>query len=98
MEACPKNSTNLTGVYKMACNRCVRVDRSALAFRLWGGTEGWGVLLSTASLLLSVMPCNVSRFLGINFMNAYDVYQLTRATTQSDKQIIVQHVCTDESR
>ena len=70
MEACPKNTTNLTGVYKMACNRCVRVDRSALAFG-----RGWGVVLSTASLLLSIMPYNVSRFLGINFMDAYDVYQ-----------------------
>ena len=57
-----------------------------------------GVVLFTASLLLSIMPYNVSRFLGINFMNAYDVYQLTRATTQFDKQIIVQHVCRDESR
>ena len=28
MEACPKNTINLTGVYKMACNRCVRVDRT----------------------------------------------------------------------
>ena len=37
MEACPKNTTNLTGVYKIACNRCVRVDRSALAFGLGGG-------------------------------------------------------------
>ena len=37
MEACPKNTTNLTGVYKMACNRRVRVDRSALAFGLGGG-------------------------------------------------------------
>ena len=34
MEACPKNTTKLTGVYKIACNRCVRVDRSALAFGL----------------------------------------------------------------
>ena len=32
MEACPKNTTNFTGVHKMAHNRCVRVDRSALAF------------------------------------------------------------------
>ena len=55
----------------MACNLCVRVDRSALAF----GLGGWGVVLSTASLLLSIMPYNVSRFLGINFMEAYDVYQ-----------------------
>ena len=82
----------------MARNRCVRVDRSALVFRLWGGTEGWGVVLSTASLLLSIMPYNASQFPGINFLNAYDVYQLTRATTQFDKQIIVQHVCADESR
>ena len=37
MEACPKNTTNLTGVYKMACNRCVRIDRSALAFGLGVG-------------------------------------------------------------
>ena len=36
---------------------------------------GWGVVLSTASLLLSIMPYNVSRFLGINFTDAYDVYQ-----------------------
>ena len=28
-----------------------------------------------ASLLLSIMPYNVSRFLVINFMDAYDVYQ-----------------------
>ena len=70
MEACPKNTTNLTGVYKTTCNRCVRIDRSALAFGL-----RWGVVLSTASLLLSIMPYNVSRFLGINLMNAYDVYQ-----------------------
>ena len=71
MEACLKNTTNLTDVYKMACNWCVRVDRSALAF----GLGGWGIVLSTASLLLSIMPYNVSRFLGINFMDAYDVYQ-----------------------
>ena len=70
MEACPKNTTNLTGVYKMACNRCVHVDRSALAFGLGGG----GVVLSMALLLLSIMPYNVSRFLDINFMDAYDVY------------------------
>ena len=38
MEACPKNNTNLAGVYKMACNRCVRVDRSALAFGFGGRT------------------------------------------------------------
>ena len=49
MEACPKNTTNLTGVYKMACNRCVRVDRSALAFGLGvvgrgGGGGGGGVV------------------------------------------------------
>ena len=37
MEACSKNTTNLTGIYKMACNRCVPVDRSALAFGLVGG-------------------------------------------------------------
>ena len=37
MEACPKNTTNLTRVYKMDCNRCVRVDRSALAFGLGVG-------------------------------------------------------------
>ena len=55
----------------MACIRCVRVDKSALAFGL--GVER--VVLSTASLLLSIMPYNVSRFLGINFMDAYDVYQ-----------------------
>ena len=36
MEACPKNTTNLTGIYKIY---------------------------------------NVSWFLGINFMDAYDVYQ-----------------------
>ena len=73
MEACPKNTTNLLGVYKMACNRCVRVDRSALAFGLWKGCSTLhGV---TASLLLSIMPYDVSRFLGINFMDAYDVYQ-----------------------
>ena len=66
MEACPKNTTNLLGVYKMTCNRCVHVDRSALAFGLGGGR----VVLSTASLLLSFMPYNVSRFLGINFMDA----------------------------
>ena len=41
---------------------------------------------------------NTISVLGINFMNAYAVYQLTRATTQFDKQIIVQHVCTDASR
>ena len=35
--ACLKNTINLTGVYKMACNRCVRVDRSALAFGLGVG-------------------------------------------------------------
>ena len=70
MEACPKNTSNLTGVYKKACNRCVRVDWSALALGL-----GWGVVLSTALLLLSIMPYNVSRFLGINSMDAYDVYQ-----------------------
>ena len=57
----------------MACNRCVRVDRSALAFGLWMGRSTLpGV---TASLLLSIMPYDVSRFLGINFMDAYDVYQ-----------------------
>ena len=37
METCPKNTTNLTGAYKMACNGCVRVDQSALAFRLGMG-------------------------------------------------------------
>ena len=46
MEACPRNTTNLIGVHKMACNRCVRVDQSfdfvsvnlgALAFGLGGG-------------------------------------------------------------
>ena len=37
MEACPKNTTNLTGVYKMACKRCVRVNRSALALGLGVG-------------------------------------------------------------
>ena len=68
MEACPKNTTNLIGVYKMACNQCVCVDWSALAF-------GLGVVLSMASLLLSIMPYSVSRFLGINFMDAYDIYQ-----------------------
>ena len=26
------------------------------------------------SLLLSIVPYNVSRFLGINFMDAYDVF------------------------
>ena len=51
----------------------VRPCRSVcLGFWAWG----WGVVLSTASLLLSVMPYNVSRFLGISFMDAYDVYQL----------------------
>ena len=34
MEACPKNTTNLTGVYKTACNR---VDPSAVAFGLGVG-------------------------------------------------------------
>ena len=37
MEACPKNTTNLTGVYKMTCNWCVHVNRSALAFGLGVG-------------------------------------------------------------
>ena len=37
MEACPKNTTNLTGVYKMAFSRCIRVDRSAFAFGLGDG-------------------------------------------------------------
>ena len=70
MEACPKNTTNLSGVYKMACNRCV------LSIGLpWLLGLGWGVVLSTASLLLSIITYNVSRFLGINFMDAYDVYQ-----------------------
>ena len=36
MEVCPKN-TNLTGVYKTACNRCARVDQSALAVGLGVG-------------------------------------------------------------
>ena len=71
MEACLKNTTNLTGVYKMACNQCAHVGRSCLGFWVWG----WGVVLSTASLPLSNMPYNVSRFLGIIFMDAYDVYQ-----------------------
>ena len=35
----------------------------------------WGVVLSMVSLLLSIMPYNVSRFLSIKFMDAYDVYQ-----------------------
>ena len=29
--------SNLTGIYKMACNRCVHVGRSALAFGPGGG-------------------------------------------------------------
>ena len=37
MEACPKNTTNLIGVYKMECNRCVCVDLYALAFGLGVG-------------------------------------------------------------
>ena len=37
MEAGPKNTTNLTGLFKMACNRCVRVDRSAMALGLGVG-------------------------------------------------------------
>ena len=62
-----KSATNLTDVYKMACNRCVRLA--------WLLGLGWGIVLSTASLLLSIMSYNVSRFLGINFMDAYDGYQ-----------------------
>ena len=51
----------------------VRPCRSVcLGFWVWR----WGVLLSTALLLLSNMSYNVSQFLGIIFMDIYDVYQL----------------------
>ena len=53
----------------------VRPCRSVcLGFGAWGegGAGGGG---AGASLLLSIMPYNVSRFLGINFRDAYDVYQ-----------------------
>ena len=70
MEACPKNTTfgrrlqnGMQPVFP-----CFSV---CLDFWAWG----WGVVLSMVSLLLSIMPYNVSRFLGINFMDAYDVYQ-----------------------
>ena len=54
----------------MACNRCVRVDRSALAFGLWVGRSTLNDVVIAISYAI-----NVSRFLGINFMDAYDVYQ-----------------------
>ena len=60
MEACPKNT--------LTVRQCGSV---CLGFWAWG----WGVVLSMASLLLSIMPYSVSRFLGINFKDAYDVYQ-----------------------
>ena len=41
---------------------------------LWLLGFGWSLVLSTASLPLSIMSYNVSRFLGNNFMDAYDVY------------------------
>ena len=60
MEACPRNTIHLTGVYKMTCNRCFHVDMS-----LYVG------FLSTALLLQSIMPYHVSRVLVvINFMDA----------------------------
>ena len=47
MEACPKTTTNLIGVYKMACNRSVRVDRSVLALGLAVGLSSlYGVVTS----------------------------------------------------
>ena len=68
MEACPKHTTNLTGVYKIACNRYVRVDRSALAF-------GLGVGRSPRRRYCYQLCHTMYLVLGINFMDAYDVYQ-----------------------
>ena len=62
-EAYPNNITNLTGVYKIACNRCVRVDRSALAFGLgvggWGRGQGRGVVLLSIYVIQYI---SVSRY------------------------------------
>ena len=60
MEACPKNTTNLTGFYIMACNRCVHVDRSVLAF-------GLGVRHSTlhcvvTAIIYAIQCISVSRY------------------------------------
>ena len=52
METCPKNTTNLTGAYKKACNQCVHVDRSALDFRL-------GVGRSTLQGLVTAINCAI---------------------------------------
>ena len=60
MEACPKNTTNLTGVYKMAGNRCVRVDRSALGFGLGVGRS---TLHGVVSAIIYAKHCiSVSRY------------------------------------
>ena len=60
MEACPKNTTNLAGVFKMACNRCVRVDRSALAFGLGVGP---GTLHGVFTAINYAIQCiSVSRY------------------------------------
>ena len=55
----------------MARNRCIRVDRSALAFRLGVGRS----TLHGVVTAIIIMPYNVSRFLGINFIDGCDVYQ-----------------------
>ena len=54
----------------MACNRCVRVDRSALAFGLGVGPSTLHGVVTAINYAIQCIS-----FLGINFMDAYDVYQ-----------------------
>ena len=67
MEAYPKTPLIWQAFTKW---HAIRVDRSALAFGLGGGCSTLQGVVTAIS-----MPYNVSRFLGINLMDAYDVYQ-----------------------
>ena len=60
MEACPKSTTYLTGVYKMAYNRCVRVYRSSLVFGLGVGRSPLHSVLTAMNYAIQCI--SVSRY------------------------------------
>ena len=57
MEAYPKNTTNLTSVYKMACNRCICVD--------WSWLLGLGVGRSNLHGVVTAINYAIQCILGV---------------------------------
>ena len=95
MEACPQNTINLTAVYKMICNRWVRVDRLPWLLGLGVGRCTLHRVVTAIKYAKYAIQC-----ISVSWYYLYGcIWCLSIAwATTFDKQIIVQHVCTDKSR